>query len=291
MKNWFPVNALLVSQLAYDGDGTGYGFQIHIEDHPAVRSYGITNTLDTIDDRINTIFIDPYVAGELWPNVVEFISNIRIKRPNIVFVIYTSRDLRRQFVNEYPRFEKYFFQEEIFARQSDGKNLTKKEEVNNVFIYCDAWHRTRFAYDLGISFAGEEREIASQISTDLQQLGNKVFYDEFHEGEILGLDLYSYLHGIYSQKCRHCIILSSGSYTNKVWTNHERIAAQERMLKEKQNDYILVVKTDNTEIPGFSTNTAYLDITKGIDKIVQIIQKKLWVDGTQQKIFINTSLY
>ena len=40
-------------------------------------------------------------------------------------------------------------------------------------------------------------------------------------------------------------------YLEREWTIHERRSAQERMLKEKGSEYILPVKIDDSELPGY----------------------------------------
>jgi hypothetical protein len=54
---------------------------------------------------------------------------------------------------------------------------------------CEKWHRTRYQYDICISFAGEDRLIAKKIANQLRQKGNKVFYDGYEEADnCAGLD-------------------------------------------------------------------------------------------------------
>ena len=52
----------------------------------------------------------------------------------------------------------------------------------------------------------------------------------------------------------------SKDYAERVWTNHERQSAQERMLRERGRDYVLPVRVDGTELPGLTTTIAYLPI-------------------------------
>ncbi len=295
MDLWFPLDALLVSQLAHDGAGTSFGLQKHLKHHPAIRSYGITgsfeNALDYITDKkTNTLFIDPCLGSEIWKDADLFILNVREKYPDIVIVIYTSEDCRKIFIEKYHRFEHYFYLQEIWGEPGDENNLPKEKELNSVLIKCDDWHKKRFTYDIGISYAGEDRKIAEEIVTGLKRLSeNRIFFDKDEEADMLGKNLFTTLADVYSNRCRYSIVVVSKNY-KKVWTKHEKRALEERALTEE--DYIIPIMVDDTKISGlFITTTAYLTIEKGIDQIVKIINKKLWVDGTQQKKFIDRSLY
>ncbi len=50
----------------------------------------------------------------------------------------------------------------------------------------------------------------------------------------------------------------SQHYVAKAWTKHELKAAQARALNENQ-EYILPIRLDSTEIPGILQTTAYLN--------------------------------
>jgi hypothetical protein len=71
------------------------------------------------------------------------------------------------------------------------------------------------------------------------------------------------------------VIFVSNEYLNREWTVHERRSAQERMLKEKGNEYILPIKVEDVELPGIHTTIGYLPIGIGIDKIADTLLKKL----------------
>lgn len=83
------------------------------------------------------------------------------------------------------------------------------------------------------------------------------------------------MHDIYSQKVRYCILFASRDYREKVWTNHEREAAQERALQEKGGEYILPVRIDDTTIPGLPSTTGYIPIQLGIEEICRRVLIKL----------------
>ncbi|GFO66405.1 TIR domain-containing protein [Geomonas paludis] len=116
-----------------------------------------------------------------------------------------------------------------------------------------------YDYDIAMSFAGEDRAIAVEVATHLEEAGVKVFYDMFEKAELWGKDLYEYLAEIYSNRARYCIMFLSENYSKKLWTNHERRFAQTRAFNER-SDYILPVRIDQTSIPGIPDTIGYVDV-------------------------------
>jgi len=55
-----------------------------------------------------------------------------------------------------------------------------------------------------------------------------------------------------------CIMFLSQNYANKLWTNHERKAAQNRAFMES-SAYILPIRLDDTKIPGILDTVGYLN--------------------------------
>jgi len=133
----------------------------------------------------------------------------------------------------------------------------------------------KYNYDVALSFAGEQREYVRKVAQILKNIYDlKVFFDEFEQDKLWGKNLYDYLHEIYSQRAKYVIIFVSKEYKEKIWTNHERQAAQERALKEK-GEYILPVKFDDTEIPGLPDTVSYLDANKYFpEDIARLFAKK-----------------
>lgn len=113
-------------------------------------------------------------------------------------------------------------------------------------------------YDVALSFAGEDRPYARELAELLRNSGYRVFYDEYERATLWGRDLYSHLSDVYRNRARFCITFLSRSYSDKLWTNHERQSAQARAFRENE-EYILPIRLDDTEIPGVLETTGYLD--------------------------------
>jgi TIR domain len=113
-------------------------------------------------------------------------------------------------------------------------------------------------YEVALSFAGEDRAYAAQVAAELRRRGVRVFYDEYETASLWGKNLYSHFDEIYRKRAHFCLMFLSKNYASKVWTNHEREAAQARALQEN-SEYILPVKLDEIEIPGIAPTIAYID--------------------------------
>lgn len=132
-----------------------------------------------------------------------------------------------------------------------------------------------YPYDVALSFAGEDRSYADALAEALQQRGLSVFYDTYEKFTLWGKNLYTYLSDVYQNKARYCVMFLSKHYAAKLWTNHEREAAQARAFRENE-EYILPIRLDDTEIPGLLRTTGYLNWHKEtIDAIADGLLEKL----------------
>ena len=116
-----------------------------------------------------------------------------------------------------------------------------------------------FEYDVGLSFAGEQRAYVREVANDLISRDILVFFDEYKRESLWGKNLYDHLSEIYQHRFRYCVIFVSKEYANKVWTNAERRSAQARALREN-HEYILPARFDDTEIPGLLDTVHYIDV-------------------------------
>jgi hypothetical protein len=138
----------------------------------------------------------------------------------------------------------------------------------------------KYQYDVCLSFAGENRRYVDSVANELRGLGIRVFYDRYEQVELWGKDLYAHLHDVYSTAARYCVLFVSASFSRKVWTNHERAAAQERAIKENR-EYILPARFDDTPVPGLRGIIGHIDLraVKPQD-LAKMVAKKL---GARQR--------
>ena len=130
-------------------------------------------------------------------------------------------------------------------------------------------------YDVALSFAGEDREHPEALAEFLKAGGYSCFYDKDELAQLWGKDLYDYLSSVYKDRARYCVMFLSKHYKRKLWTNHERQAAQARAFQENR-EYILPVLLDDTEIPGIPPTVGYLDLRlMTIEEVYEALKKKL----------------
>jgi len=230
--------------------------------------------------RVNTVFIDcastPY--DEIGA-IMQSVFRMRETYPEIVFV----------FVDE----------EEDFKARTDGLlpkiklrldhyyklgRLYDNNDVLQVMEKCVLWHKTivsnraytaQYKYDVALSFAGEQRGYAEGLAEILNVNGVRVFYDNFERAELWDNNLFEYLYKVYSKESRYCIVFVSKEYADKMWAVYERHSAQERVLLDRNSDYLLPIKVDDTKLPGLPATIAYLDLDEGIPSIASLFLRKI----------------
>jgi hypothetical protein len=140
--------------------------------------------------------------------------------------------------------------------------------------------KSGFTYDVCFSFAGEDRKYVQKVADELTKQGYRVFYDENEKIELWGKDLYQHLAYLYTNAAKYCVVFISKAYAEKLWTSHELKNAQARAFKESK-EYILPARFDNTELPGISPTTAYINLKQIKEKeFAKIVANKI---GPTQK--------
>lgn len=133
----------------------------------------------------------------------------------------------------------------------------------------------QFTYDVCISFAGEDRERAREIAEAFRNRKIRVFFDEYEKAQLWGKNLYTHLDIVYRTSARYCVMLLSKHYAQKLWTTFERESAQARAFCENE-EYILPVRLDDTEIPSVRPTVAYLDLRViGVEELASLLASKL----------------
>lgn len=134
-------------------------------------------------------------------------------------------------------------------------------------------------FDVALSFAGEDRTYVDDVASILRDQGIKVFYDLFEEADLWGKDLYVHLAEVYQRRAHFTVMFISQAYGTKLWTNHERRAAQARAFQESQ-EYILPARFDDTEIPGVLRTVGYVSLSgRSPENLVSLITRKMISSG------------
>lgn len=136
-----------------------------------------------------------------------------------------------------------------------------------------------FAYDIALSFAGEDRDYVEQVAAILRQEGIRVFYDKYEQVRLWGKDLYMHLTQVYQNEARYTVMFISEHYAKKLWTNRERESAQARAFTENR-EYILPARFDDTVVPGMLSTTGYISLRNTSPReLVDLILEKLSSTG------------
>lgn len=130
------------------------------------------------------------------------------------------------------------------------------------------------AYEIALSFAGEDRQYVEEVAAELTRNGVSVFYDRYEEVTLWGKDLAEHLDRVY-RNARYCVIFISQYYAKKVWTNHEQKSALARAVETK-DEYLLPARFDDTELAGVRPTIGYVTLAGREPKeFAQMILQKL----------------
>jgi TIR domain-containing protein len=133
-----------------------------------------------------------------------------------------------------------------------------------------------FEFDVAISFAGPQRQLAERLATIVKDAGFTVFYDNFYPDHLWGKDLPVFFDEIYQKKSQFCVPFLSQEYIERMWTTWERRSATARVLAERGKEYLLPIMVENVEVPGIPTTIGYLSLAdRSIEDIADILVKKL----------------
>jgi hypothetical protein len=150
-----------------------------------------------------------------------------------------------------------------------------------------------FKYDLAVSFAGEQRELAKFFAQRLDATGYSVFYDGFLTADLWGKDLTVALKRAYAHDARYCLILLSEEYVLKPWTEFERKNAISRFIAQR-GEYVLCLKIDDVELPGFPEGISYVSFSQqGQERVYSLILSKLGLPDhkTTESCLSDSDLY
>ena len=112
-------------------------------------------------------------------------------------------------------------------------------------------------YEVALSFAGEQRGYVEAVALTVQARGVAVFYDRFENVRLWGMDLAEEFQRIYEHGSGKVVMFVSEEYVDKYWTRHERRSAISRHMEEDE-EYVLVVRFDSTEVPGLPGTGGHL---------------------------------
>ena len=103
-----------------------------------------------------------------------------------------------------------------------------------------------YEFDIAISFAGENRELARIITEQLEMLDTHVFFDENFEANYLGRAWGAEFNRIFSADSRLVVCLLDTHHNKKIWTTFERECFRPRV----PDATVIPIMLDDTNFVG-----------------------------------------
>jgi hypothetical protein len=130
-----------------------------------------------------------------------------------------------------------------------------------------------YQFDIALSFAGENRELASHIANLLRASDVEVFYDEYYEANYLGKAWTEQFKNIFANDSRTVLCILDKNHQQKIWPTFERECFSDRVK-------------DHEIIPIFLDDTAFVGIPKDIIGIKMKIDymENSWREKVEKEI-------
>ncbi len=119
--------------------------------------------------------------------------------------------------------------------------------------------KKRFA--VALSYPGERREYVQKVVGELRRAFSRdeIFYDRFHQAELVGPDLDVRLERIFYDDSEVIAVFISSEYAAKEWTGLEWRIVRD-VLKRRRAEDIIPLRFDKTPIPGLLSIDLCVDL-------------------------------
>lgn len=156
-----------------------------------------------------------------------------------------------------------------FYYNSDSKNFAIEDPALFYYIKHLDWTKLRddcgfndsdknYEFDVAISFAGENRELAKRFADKIEIFDVSVFYDELYESNLLGRALTKQFTKIFNDQSRFVLCLLDNNHREKIWPTFERETFRPRLSEEA----IIPVYLDDTVFLGIPEDIYGFDMKK-----------------------------
>jgi len=180
------------------------------------------------------------------------VSELANSNPEVRGSINNIKDHRLSvLLQDKPACARYFYY------NAETKSFAIEDPALFYFIKHLDWDRLRldcgfkndtkdYSYDFALSFAGENRELARHLATQLELLDASVFFDENFESNFLGKAWTAEFRRIFSDDSRLVVCLLDQHHQNKIWPTFERECFTPRVA----DGDVIPIYLDNTKFVG-----------------------------------------
>jgi hypothetical protein len=133
---------------------------------------------------------------------------------------------------------------------------------------------TKVAYDVALSYAGEDREFVAAVHNALVDRDVSVFFDKAvdEEIEMWGKNLLTHLQEVYGTgKARYCVAFISGAYKRKAFPTYELENAVAHAVTKNPGSVLPILLEGNELPPPLVSTTVY--IPRGNQSAQQLADK------------------
>jgi hypothetical protein len=173
-----------------------------------------------------------------------------------------------------------------FYYNSDTKNFAIEDPALFYYIKHLNWDQLRddcgfiesdknYEFDIAISFAGENRDLARTFSDKFQIFDASVFFDEIYETNLLGKSLTKQFAKIFNDDSRFVICLLDKHHSDKVWPTFER----DTFVHRVKDGTVIPIYLDDTKFAGIPADLYGIDMRQGVtnekidDAVIMILEK------------------
>jgi hypothetical protein len=137
-------------------------------------------------------------------------------------------------------------------------------------------------FDVGLSFPGEVRPYVKAVADELEIVcgADRYFYDNNYKSQLARPDLDLLLQDIYRNRSRLVVVFLSEAYENKPWCSGVEFRAIRDIIKARDQQRIMFVRTDDGTVKGtFSLDGALDARHHSPTEIAKMIKQRVDVMG------------
>lgn len=199
---------------------------------------------------------DPYLkllkcVAEQNSSIVD-VNELANANPEVRGSINNIKESRLEtLIESKPVCDRYFYynsETKLFAIEDPALFYYLKHlDWDSLRIACGFRNEVKpYDFDYAISFAGENRDLAREITDQLISLDCSVFYDEYFEANYLGKAWHKSFNDIFSTSARFVVCLLDKNHIEKIWPTFERECFSPRVADEA----VIPIYLDETPVLG-----------------------------------------